>query len=64
LAQAHSDLVLTALRERSTPLARRYASYLSVDPRIAVRAAARAMVAVVLAAVGVSWASFFQTPTY
>ncbi len=28
------------------------------------RAAARAMVAVVLVAVGVSWASFLQTPTY
>ena len=33
---------------------------MSVDRRIA----ARAMVAVVLVAVGVSWASFLQTPTY
>ena len=64
LAQAHSDLVLTALKERSTLLARRYASYLSVDPRIAVRAAARAMVAVVLVAVGVTGAGLWQTPTY
>jgi hypothetical protein len=63
-AQAHSDLVLTALKERSTLLARRYASYLSVDPRIAVRAAARAMVAVVLVAVGVTGAGLWQTPTY
>jgi hypothetical protein len=38
--QAHSDLVLTALKERTTSPARRYASYLSVDPRIAQRAAA------------------------
>jgi capsular polysaccharide biosynthesis protein len=58
------DLVLTVLKERGTTSARRYRAYLSVDPRIAVRAAARAMVAVVLVAVGVSWASFWQTPTY
>jgi capsular polysaccharide biosynthesis protein len=64
LAQAHSDLVLTALKERGTLLARRYASYLSVDPRMATRTAARAMVAVVLVAVGVSWASLLQQPTY
>jgi capsular polysaccharide biosynthesis protein len=65
LAQAHSDLVLTALKERATTAARRYASYyLSVDPRIAVRAAARAMVAVVLIAVGVTGAGLWQTPTY
>ncbi len=62
--QGLSDLVLTALKERGTTAARRYAYYLSMDPRIATRAAARAMVAVVLVAVGVSWASFFQTPTY
>jgi hypothetical protein len=31
LAQAFSDLVLTALKERGTPLARRYAYYLSVE---------------------------------
>jgi capsular polysaccharide biosynthesis protein len=64
-AQVLSDLVLTVLKERSTTLARRYAAYLSVDPRIARRAAARAMVvAVVLVAVAVSWASYLQTPTY
>jgi capsular polysaccharide biosynthesis protein len=64
-AQAHSDLVLTALKERSTLLARRYASYSSVDPRIAKRAAVRAMVAVVLVAVCVGWwTGLFQTPTY
>ena len=62
--QGLSDLVLTALKERATTAARRYAYYLSVDPRIATRAAARAMVAVVLVAVGVSWASFLQTSTY
>jgi hypothetical protein len=44
-AQAHSDLVLTALEERGTLLRRRYAAYSSVDPTIARRAAARAMVA-------------------
>jgi capsular polysaccharide biosynthesis protein len=64
LAQTFSDLALTALKERSTSLARRYASYLSVDPRIAERAAARAMVAVVLVAVGVTSASLQQAPTY
>jgi capsular polysaccharide biosynthesis protein len=63
-AEAHSDLVLTALKERGTTLASRYASYLSLDPRIAQRAAARAMVAVVLVAVGVSWAGLMQTPIY
>jgi len=63
-AQALWDLVLTALKERATTAARRYASYLSVDPRIAVRAAARAMVAVVLVAVGVTGAGLWQTPTY
>jgi hypothetical protein len=42
LAQAFSDLVLTALKERGTTAARRYAHYLSVEPSIA----ARAMVAV------------------
>jgi capsular polysaccharide biosynthesis protein len=62
--QAHSDLVLTALKERSTSPARRYASYLSVDPRIAARAAARARVAVVLVAVAMSVASLWQTPTW
>jgi capsular polysaccharide biosynthesis protein len=60
LAQAFSDLVLTALKERSTMAARRYASYSSVDPRIA----ASAMVAVVLVAVGVTMASLSQVPTY
>jgi capsular polysaccharide biosynthesis protein len=63
-AQAHSDLVLTALKERSTTAARRYAAYSSVDPRIAKRAAARGMVVMVLLAVGVSWAGFLQTPIY
>jgi len=62
--QAHSDLVLTALKERSTSPGRRYASYLSVDPRIAARAAARARVAVVLVAVAMSVASLWQTPTW
>jgi capsular polysaccharide biosynthesis protein len=63
-AQAHSDLVLTALKERSTRAARRYASYSSVGPRVATRAAARAMVAVVLVAVGVASAGLLQAPTY
>ena len=62
--QALSDLVLTALKERGTTAARRYASYLSVEPRIAARAAARAMVAVVLVAVAVTGASLWQPPTY
>jgi len=56
--------VLTALKERGTTLASRYAAYLSVDPRIAQRAAVRAMVAVVLVAVVASWASFLQRPMY
>jgi len=60
-AQVLSDLVL---KERSTTSASRYAAYLSVDPRIARRAAAGAMVAVVLVAVAVSWGSYLQTPTY
>jgi capsular polysaccharide biosynthesis protein len=64
LAQAFSDLVLTALKERGTTAARRYAYYFSLDPRIAARAAARAMVAVVLVAVGVSEANLWQAPTY
>ncbi len=63
-AQALSDLVLTALKERGTMSARRYAYYLSMDPRIAARAAARAMVAVVLVAVVVSMASLYQIPMY
>jgi capsular polysaccharide biosynthesis protein len=63
-AQVLSDLVLTVLKERSTTSASRYAAYLSVDPRIARRAAAGAMVAVVLVAVAVSWGSYLQTPTY
>ena len=63
-AQVFSDLVLTALKERSTSPARRYASYLSVDPRIVARAAARAMVAVVFVAVAVSVASLWQAPTW
>jgi hypothetical protein len=51
-----------ALKERSTLLAaRRYACSLSLDPRIAARAAARA---VVLVAVRVSVASLWQTPTW
>jgi hypothetical protein len=59
--QAFSDLVLTALKERSTLLAARSAYSLSVDPRIAVRAM---VVAVVLVAVAVTSASLLQTPTY
>jgi capsular polysaccharide biosynthesis protein len=54
LAQAFSDLVLTALKERSTLLAARSAYSLFVDPRIAVRAM---VVAVVLVAVAVTLAS-------
>ncbi len=50
LAQAFSDLVLTALKEWDTLLARRCAYYLSVEPSIAARAAARAMAAVVFVA--------------
>ena len=60
-AQAHTDLVLTALKERSTLLAARSAYSLAVDPRIAVMAM---VVAVVLVAVGVVGASLLQTPTY
>jgi capsular polysaccharide biosynthesis protein len=63
-AQAHSDLVLTALKERGTLLARRYAAYSSVDPRIAKRAAAMALFVVVLVAFGVTGQSLLQTPTY
>ncbi len=59
--QAFSDLVLTALKERSTLLAARSAYSLSVDPRIAVRAM---VVAVVLVAVAVTLASSTRTPTY
>jgi capsular polysaccharide biosynthesis protein len=60
--QAFSDLVLTALKERSTLLAARSAYSLSVDPRIAVRA--MVVVAVVLVAVAVTLASSTRTPTY
>jgi len=63
-AQAHTDLVLTALKERSTTSASRYAAYLSVDPRIAKKAAARAVVVTVFVAVAVVMASLWQTPTY
>jgi capsular polysaccharide biosynthesis protein len=59
--QAFSDLVLTALKERSTLLAARSAYSLAVDPRIAVRAM---VVAVVLVAVAVTLASSTRTPTY
>jgi hypothetical protein len=55
--QGLSDLVLTALKERSTLLAARSAYSLSVDPRIAVRAL---VVAVVLVAVAVSGVSLWQ----
>jgi hypothetical protein len=55
--QGLSDLVLTALKERSTLLAARSAYSLSVDPRIAVRAM---VVAVALVAVAVSGASLWQ----
>jgi capsular polysaccharide biosynthesis protein len=63
-AQAHSDLVLTALMERDTTSGSRYAAYSSLDLRIAQRAAAIAMVAVVLVAMGVTGQSLLQTPTY
>ena len=56
--QAFSDLVLTALKERSTLLAARSAYSLAVDPRIAVRAM---VVAVVLVAVAVTLASSTRT---
>jgi hypothetical protein len=59
-AQALSDLVLTALKERGIMPAR-LAYYLSVDPRIA---AGAIVVAVVLVAVGVTGASLWQAPTY
>jgi receptor protein-tyrosine kinase len=59
--QALSDLVLTALKERSTLLAARSAYSLFVDPRIAVRAM---VVAVVLVAVAVTLASSTRMPTY
>jgi hypothetical protein len=64
LAQAHSDLMHTVLKERGTSSAKRLADYLSLDPRIAARAAARTLVAVVLVAVGVTMASLWQQPTY
>jgi capsular polysaccharide biosynthesis protein len=54
-----SDLVLTALMERGVMPARN--TQKPVDPRIVGRAM---VVAVMLVAVGVSWASFLQTPTY
>jgi hypothetical protein len=54
-----SDLVLTALMERGIMPARN--TQKSVDPKVAARAM---VVAVMLVAVGVSWASFWQTPTY
>jgi capsular polysaccharide biosynthesis protein len=63
-AQAHADLVLTALKERGTTSASRYAAYSSVDTRVSARAAARAMVAVVLVAMGVTGQSLLQQPTY
>ena len=53
-----SDLVVTALKERSTMLARN--ASLAVDPRIA----ARAMVPVVLVALTVTVASLASTPQY
>ena len=56
--------MLTALKERGTPSTSRYAAYSSVDPRIARRAAARAMVAVVLVAMYMTGAGFMQAPTY
>lgn len=55
--QAFSDLVLTALKERSTLLAARSAYCLFVDRRIAAKA-------VVLVAVAVTLASSARTPTY
>jgi hypothetical protein len=61
LAQALSDLVLTALKERSTMLAARSAYSLFVDPRIAVRTMVGA---VVLVAVAVTLASSTRMPTY
>jgi capsular polysaccharide biosynthesis protein len=61
LAQALSDLVLTALKERSTLLAARSAYSLFVDPRIAVRTMVGA---VVLVAVAVTLASSTRMPTY
>ncbi len=63
-AQAIPDLVLTALKERSTMPAARNAYYVPVGPRIAARAMVNAMVAVVLVAVGVSMAGLLQAPTY
>jgi hypothetical protein len=56
-AEAHSDLVLTALKERGTLLARRYAAYSSVDPSIA-------KFVVVLVVLGVTGHSLLQAPTY
>ena len=57
-ASTLSDLVVTALKERSTVLARN--AYLPVDPRIA----ARAMVAVMLVAFTVVMVSLRITPQY
>ena len=57
-ASTLSDLVVTALKERSTVLARN--AYLPVDPRIA----ARAMVAVMLVAFTVVMVSLRVTPQY
>jgi capsular polysaccharide biosynthesis protein len=55
---AFSDLALTALQERGTVLSRD--AYLPVEPR----AAARAMLAVVIVAVTVTAASLLETPQY
>jgi capsular polysaccharide biosynthesis protein len=63
-AQALPDLVLTALKERSTMPAARTAYYVPVDPTTAARAMVRAMVAVVCVAGAVTAASLWQQPTY
>jgi capsular polysaccharide biosynthesis protein len=62
--QALTDLVLTALKERSTMPAARNAYYVPVDPTTATRAMVRAMVAVVFVAVVVTMASLLQPLTY
>ena len=57
-ASTLSDLLVTALKERSIVPAR--GAYLAVDPRIVVRS----MVAVVLVALAVTMASLSMTPKY
>jgi capsular polysaccharide biosynthesis protein len=65
LAVGLSDLAITALAERSSAAARRRGALpFSVDPRMAARAMAAALLATAVAAVFVTLASLMQTPLY